>query len=592
MRNQELAKIFSNIAIYLEMKDVAFKPQAYDKAAISLETLSDDIENIYKKGGIKALEKISGVGKNIADKIIEYLETGKIKEYQKLKKEIPVDLDELRAVEGIGPKTIRDLYKNLKIKNLKDLEKAILAGKIRSLPNFGLKSEQNILESIEFVKRSRGRFLLGEIWPTVKEIENKLKRLKEVEKISICGSLRRKKETIGDVDLLAVSKNPVQVMNFFVSLPGVAKIWGKGTTKSSVRMKKGFDMDIRVVPQKSYGASLQYFTGSKEHNIVLRKIAIDKKMKLNEYGLFKSQKSNLKNQKDNLKLKNKEIYVAGKTEKDIYKNLGLQYVEPEIRENQGEIELAQKNKLPKIIDTKDITGDLHCHSDWDGGSNSIEEIAKAAMARNYQYVGISDHTKFLAIEHGLNEKQLIQRNKEIDKLNTKYKIQNTKFKILKGCEANILADGSIDIKDEVLAKLDYVIAGVHSQFKMPKERMTERIVKAMRNPNVDIISHPTGRLIQRRDGYLIDFDKILKTAKETGTILEINAHPIRLDLNDKNILKAKKAGVKMIINSDSHHIDQMSLMEYGVGQARRGWAEKKDVVNTWPLERLIKLFEK
>jgi DNA polymerase (family 10) len=574
MNNQEIAKIFYEIAQYLEMEGVAFKPQAYEKAALVLETLEEDVKNIYKKGGIKALEEIPGVGKSIAEKICEYLRTGKIREYQRLKKKMPINIEELVQVEGLGPKKISVLYKVLGIKNLNDLEKAAKEGKIRKLENFGEKTEKNILEGIAFLKRSKGRFLLGEILPAVKEVCEKLKNLKEVEKISLAGSIRRMKETIGDVDFLVISQKPEKVMNFFVSLPGVIKIWGKGTTKASVRMKAGYDMDIRVVPEKSYGSALQYFTGSKEHNIATRKIAMDKGLKLSEYGLFRGAKM-----------------IAGKTEEEIYKKLAMRYIEPEMRENQGEIELALKGELPKIIDYKDILGDLHVHSDWDGGANSLEEIAGAAMKMGYQYVGIADHTKFLAIEHGLDEKKLDQRNKEIEKLNEKLKIENCKLKILAGCEANIMADGSIDIKDEALAKLDFVIAGVHSQFKMTKEKMTERIIRAMKNPNVDIISHPTGRILKRRDEYEIDFDKILQKAKETGTILEINAHPSRLDLKDINIRKAKEAGVKMVINTDAHHLDQMRFMEYGISQARRGWAEKKDVINCWPTEKLLKMLK-
>ena len=570
MTNQEIAKIFYDIAAYLEMEGVAFKPQAYEKAAITLETLEEDVEDVYKKGGFKALKEIPGVGESIAEKIEEYIKTGKIKYYEEFKKKIPVKLDEIIPVEGMGPKRAKILYEKLGIKNLEELEKAAKAHKIAKLFGFGEKSEKNILEGIAFLKREKGRFLLGKILPKVKEVSEKLKKIKEVERVDAVGSIRRMKETIGDVDFLVISKNPEVVMDFFVSLPGVIKIWGKGKTKASIRLREGFDMDIRVLLQKVYGAGLQYFTGSKEHNIVLRKLAIDKGLKLSEYGLFKGKK-----------------IIASQTEEEVYEALGLQWISPEMRENQGEIEVARKGKLPKIIDYTDIKGDLHCHSDWDGGANSIEEIVRAAQKIGYQYIGISDHTKFLRIEHGLDEKKLVLRNKKIDRLNKKLK----DFRILKGCEANILNDGSIDIRDDVLAQLDYVIAGVHSTFKMPKEKMTERIIKAMRNPNVDIISHPTGRLIQRRDEYMIDFDKILKVAKETGTILEINSYPERLDLKDINIRKAKEMGVKMVINTDSHHIDQMRFIEFGIAQARRGWAEKEDIINTQSLEKLLEFFK-
>ena len=575
MNNQEIAKIFYDIAIYLEMEEVVFKPYAFEKAALSLESFSEDVENIYKKGGIKALEEIPGVGKSIAEKIEEYIKTGKVKEYEAFKKKMPVNIDELSAVEGIGPKMIRDLYKNLKIKNLNDLEKAAKAGKIRKLSGFGEKTEKNILQGIEFLKRNKGRFLLGDILPVVNEIIDNLKNLKEVKKISPAGSVRRMKETIGDVDILITSSNPRKVIEYFVSLPGIIKIWGQGPTKASIRLGEGFDADLRVLPDKEFGSALQYFTGSKEHNIALRKIAIEKGMKLSEYGLFKGKR-----------------LIASETETEIYKALGFPYFEPEMRENTGELEAALKGKLPGVIGFKDIKGDFHVHSNWNGGADSIEEISQAAQKMGYEYIGISDHTKFLRIEHGLNERQLAEQRKEIDKLNSKFKIQNSKFRILQGCEANILADGSIDIDDKVLAQLDYVIAGVHSQMKMSKDQMTERIIKAMRNPNVDIISHPTGRLIERRDEYQIDFGMILKTAKETGTILEIDSYPDRLDLKDTNIKKAKEAGVKMVVNTDSHQLDQLRFMELGISQARRGWAEKKDIINTQPLEKLLKFFKK
>ncbi len=575
MKNQELAQIFYQISFFLQMEGDKFRPIAYEKAAITLEGLEEDVEEIYKKGGKEALEKIPGVGKSIAEKIEEYLKTGKIKYHEEYKKKYPLNLEELMGIEGLGPKRIRVLYEKLKIKNLKELEKACLAHKIAPLFGFGEKTEKNILEAIEFAKRSKGRFLLGDILPKVKEVYEKLKSLKEVERVDAVGSIRRMKETIGDVDFLVISKNPAKVMDFFTSLPGIVKIWGKGTTKSSVRLREGFDMDIRVLPKRSYGAALQYFTGSKEHNIALRKIAIEKGLKLSEYGLFKGPKM-----------------IAGESEEEIYQKLGLDWIAPELREDRGEIEAALNHKLPKIIDYKEIKGDLHCHSKWDGGANTIEEIAKQAMKMGYEYVGIADHTKFLKIEHGLDEKKLKERNKEIDRINSKFKIQNPKFKILKGCEANILPDGSIDIDDECLKEQDFVIAGVHSRFKMSKEEMTERIIRAMKNPHVDIISHPTGRLIQKRDEYEIDLDKILRVAKETGTVLEINSYPERLDLNDINIKKAKEMGVKMVINTDAHHIDQMRFIEFGIAQARRGWAEKKDIVNCWPLETLLKYLKK
>jgi DNA polymerase (family X) len=580
MKNQELAKIFNEIADFLAMDGIAFKPYAYQRAAIGLGSMEEDVEDIYKNGGQRALEEIPGVGKSIAASIEEYLKTGKIKYYNFLKKRMPINLEELIAVEGLGPKRVKFLYDKLGIANLKQLEKAAKTHKISTLFGFGKKTEGNILEGIEFLKRSQGRFLLGQIIPKIKEVYEKLKSQKEVEQISVAGSVRRMKETIGDADFLVTSKNSKKVMDFFVSLPGVVKIWGKGATKASVRVKEGFDMDIRVVPKISYGAALQYFTGSKDHNIVLRKIAIQKGLKLSEYGLFEGKK-----------------IIASSNEEEVYSALGLDWIAPELRENSGEIEAALRQAqgklpgLPKIIEQDDIKGDLHVHSDWDGGVNSIESLAKVAINLSYEYLGIADHTKFLKIEHGLDEKKLTQRNKEIDKINKKFEAQGLKFKVLKGCEANILNDGSIDIKDEALKELDFVIAGIHSNFKMPREKMTERMVKAMQNPNVDIISHPTGRILKKRDEYEIDLDRILKAAKETGTILEISAWHERLDLNDKNIRKAKEAGVKMVINTDAHQKDQLRFIEFGIAQARRGWAEKEDIINCWSLDKLLRYFK-
>jgi DNA polymerase (family 10) len=584
MKNQEIAKILYEIAEYLEMEGVAFKPQAYRKAGLGLETLDRDVEDLYKEEGVKGLKKIPGVGESIAQKIEEYLKTGKIKYYEDFKKKIPADIESLTAVESVGPRKVKIIYEELGIKNLDELEKAAEEGKIRKLPGFGEKTEKNILEGIAFLKREKGRFLLGEILPTAKEVLAKLEKSKDIEELSMAGSVRRMKDTIGDLDFLAISENPEKVMDIFVSLPGVIRVWGKGATKTSVRMSQGFDMDIRVIPRKSFGSALQYFTGSKDHNIHLRKIAIEKGLKLNEYGVFKGQKM-----------------VAGENEEEVYRVLGLNWMAPELRENTGEIEAAireaqgKSNGLPKLIGYKDVKGDLHYHSRWqESDGTPIEEAALAARDFGYEYIGISEHTKTLKIEHGLDEKQLLHHISEIEKINSRLSQGSggqSKFRVLSGCEANIMQDGSIDIDDKVLARLDYVIAGVHSQFKMPVEKMTERIIKAMENPNVDIISHPTGRLIKKREEYQIDVEKILKAARETKTALEINSYPERLDLKDVYIKRAKEEGVKMVINTDSHNPSQLHYIEYGISQARRGWAEKEDIINCWPVEKLLKFFK-
>lgn len=570
MSNQEIAKIFHQISLFLEMEDVPFKPQAYEKVARILEAGDFDLEKIYQKQGIDGLERIPGVGKSIALKIEEFLKTGKIKYLQELEKKCPVEIEELTSIEGLGPKTIKTLYKELKIKNLRDLERAAQQGKIRKLENFGEKTEVNILEGIKFVKKSKGRFLLGLILPQVREIVENLKRTDLIDQISPAGSVRRMKETIGDVDILVVPKNNQivlieKIFDFFVHQKDVEKIWGRGKTKASIRLRQGFDCDLRIVPQESFGAALQYFTGSKEHNIVLRKIAQSKGLKLNEYGIFRIRKG-------------KWEQIGGEREEEIYKILGLTWIPPEIRENRGEIETSRERRFvfSALIDYDDLKGDLHVHSNWSDGSNSLEELAKFAKDFGYQYLGIADHTGVLKIAHGLDEKKLLSQIREIKKINKKIK----DFRLLAGAEVNIKPDGQLDIKDEVLRKLDFVIAGVHSHFKMSKEEMTQRIIKAMKNSYVSILAHPTGQILQQRKAYEIDLEKILKVAKEEKVALEVNSYFDRLDLSDENIRKAVDFGNKLVITTDAHNLSQFHLIELGIAQARRGWAKKKDVLNT------------
>jgi DNA polymerase (family 10) len=574
MKNKEIAKIFNEIAEYLEMDGVPFKPYAYQKAALTLETLQNDLDDLYKAGGLKALKAIPGVGESIAQKIAEYLTTGHIQYHEDFKQKMPINLEEIVGVEGVGPKKARALFQQLGIKTLEELEAAAQAHRIAPLFGFGEKTERNILQAIEFLKGSRGRFLLGEILPIAQQVLKQLQGLLQVQQVDVAGSVRRRKETIGDVDLLVISTNPAQVMDFFVGLPEVVKVWGQGATKSSVRLKEGFDMDLRVIPPESYGAALQYFTGSKDHNIALRKIAIDKGYKLSEYGLFQGDR-----------------LIAAASEAEVYAQLGLPWIPPELRENRGEIDAALAGHLPELIGYDDLKGDLHVHCNWNGGANSIEVLVAAALDLGYEYLGISDHTQFLKIERGLNEAKLRARNREIDQINARLAQEGKNFRVLKGCEANILADGSIDIVDEALAELDFVIAGVHSHFKQPREEMTRRILKAMHNPHVDIISHPTGRILKRREEYEVAIDDLLEGAKETGTVLEINSYPERLDLGDVNIFAAKQAGIRMVINTDTHNVDQLRLMSFGISQARRGWAEKRDIINAWPAAQLLKMLK-
>ena len=576
MTNSEIAKILYEMAILYEMNDVQFKPRAYEKAALAIESMGEEVKEVYKKGGEAALMEIPGVGKGIADHITHLLEGRHFKEYERLKKKTPVNISELKSVEGVGPKMIKVLWQKLKIRTIVDLEKAAKAGKIRNLEYFGEKSEQKILKGIEFLKKSGGRKILGFITPEVWILEMAIRNFPEIHKIEIAGSFRRRKETIGDIDILATSDNPERVMERFIKLPQIEHVYAKGPTKTNVRLKSGLDADLRVVPDESFGAAMNYFTGSKGHNIALREIAIKNGWKLNEYGLYKGKKM-----------------IAGRTEEELYEKLGLKYIEPELREDSGEIEVSRQNKLPDLIGHGDLKGDLQTQTEWTDGENSIEEMAKAAMEAGLQYIAITDHTKSLAMTGGADEKKLLKQMEYIDKLNYKFQNPNSKqipkpkFQILKGAEVNIARDGLLDIDDKVLAKLDVVGAAVHSYFNLPPEEQTARVIKAMENPHVDIIFHLTGRIINRREPIELDIDEIIKAAKRTGTILEINAYPDRADIRDEYIRKCVEAGVKMSIDSDAHSVEHFKLLEFGIAEARRGWATKNDVINAWPLDKML-----
>ncbi len=553
--------------MYMEMEEVAFKPQAFERVAESLGTLGQDVQEIYQTKGMKGLEAIPGVGKGIAEKIEEYLKTGKVKEYEQYRKKIPVDIESLTAVEGVGVKMVQELWEKLKIKNLKDLEKSVRTGKVAAIPGFGKKTQENILEGIAFLKKSEGRWLLGDIYPVAQRYVEELKDSGLVQQAVPAGSLRRMKETIGDIDILVTTEHPEKVMDFFVQMVPHEKIWGKGKTKASVRSKEGFDVDVRVVEEKVFGAALQYFTGSKEHNVKVRTLAVKKGLKLSEYGLFQGKK-----------------LIACKTEKEVYKALGMQYPEPELREDQGEVEAALQGKLPRTIPYGSLKGDLQVQTNWTDGKHSIEEMAKEAKKQGLKYIAITDHTKDLPMTGGADEKKLLLQMAEIDRLQKKI----SGIAILKGAEVNIRKDGSLDIADEVLAKLDVVGIAVHSLFRMTKKDMTERIVRAMRNPHADILFHPTGRILLRRNAYEVDMERIIDEAKKTRTVLEANAASVRLDLKDTDIRKAVKAGVMLIINSDAHNKIHFEFLKYGIAQARRGWATESDVINTLPVKQFLK----
>ncbi|MCK9578423.1 DNA polymerase/3'-5' exonuclease PolX [bacterium] len=578
MTNRELAKLLFEIGDFLELQEVPFKPKAYQQAAITIDSLAEDIRKIYSQSGLKGLENISGVGKSIAEKIEEYLITGKIAYYEELKAESPIAFEELNKVEGLGVKKIKKLYEQLGIRNLKDLEEAIKKHKVSPVFGFGEKTEQNIREAIDFLKQSKGRFLLREVLPDIEKIENRLKKIRGVKKVSIAGSVRRRKETIGDVDFLVGVSEDIErysverIMNTFVSMDEVIKVVSKGDTRSSIKTKWGLDMDLRLIRLGSFGAALQYFTGSKEHNIELRKIAIKEGLKLNEYGLFKNKTK-----------------IKGETEEEIYERLGMEWIPPELREGSIEIEVAKSKKIPKLVELSDIKGDFHCHSAWDGGDMSLKDMAQDAILRGYEYLGINDHTKSLKIENGLDEDALLRQGKEIDKINREFAENNIAFRLLKGSEVDILKDGSLDIEDRVLKTLDYVSISIHNNLKMTKEQMTQRILKAMSNPYVKILNHPTTRILGKREECEIDLDAIFNYAQKRSISLEINSY--RSDLDSQSAKKAKEMGIKLTIGSDAHTKIEFNDMTYGVFQARRGWVEKKDLINTISLDKLKKYWQ-
>jgi len=566
MKNQEIARILYQIADLLEIKGVEFKPRAYRKAAQNIEGLSVDIEDLYREG---KLESIPGVGKNIAKKIEEYIKTGKVKKLEELKEEIPVDIESLMEVEGLGPKMIKTLYEKLGVKNLDDLERVAKERRIRRLKGFGEKTELKILEGIEIARRRQHRFILGYALPEANRIIETLKPY--VKKISMAGSIRRRKETIGDVDILAVAEDAERVMGLFTEMKEVEKILARGSTKSSVRLHGGMQVDLRVVAEESFGSALQYFTGSKEHNIELRKIAIKKGYKLNEYGLFKGEER-----------------IAGEKEEDVYKALGMQWIPPEMRENRGEVELALQRKLPEIVEYEDVKGDLQMHTKWSDGANTIEEMVQEARKLGHKFIAITDHVGSLKIAGGMDEEKIAEQAREIEKVREKY----DDIYIFHGVEANIMKDGSIDVGKEVLKNVDVVLASIHSAFRMEEKEMTARLLKAMDNEYVDIIAHPTCRIIQKREPIKVDMEKVMEKAKENDIVMEINAYPERLDLNDLNVKMAVEYGVKLSIGTDAHAKEHLRFYELGTAVARRGWATKKDIINTYDVDKLKRMFEK
>jgi DNA polymerase (family 10) len=568
MKNQFVAEILNNIADLLDLKgEIFFKTRAYRMAAQTIETMDEDIETISKEN---RLQSVPGIGEALAKKIKELIETGKLEYYEQLKEDFPEGLLTLLEIPGLGPKKVAALYKNLNISTIELLKESCKEERLRDLDGFGEITERNILRGIQLREKTSGRVLLNVAYVDGKDYLNYLQRCKKIEKISLAGSLRRMKETIGDIDILASSKYPNDVMEYFVQYKDVQRVLLKGSTKTSVLLNDNLQVDLRVVENKSYGAALQYFTGSKEHNVKMRSLAIKRGYKLNEYGLFD---------------KTTDIYITGEIEDEVYSALGLTYIEPELRENKGEIDLALNNNLPNLVKNTDILGDFHIHSLWSDGLNSIEDIAKVAKKMGYLFVCITDHSQSLKIANGLSEERVSKKLDKIRKINKKY----SNFKILSGTECDIKPDGSLDYSNKILSKFDIVGIGIHTSFKMEKNEMTKRIIDGLENEYVHFLAHPTGRLIGRREPYEVDIERIIDAAKNTGTFLEINAFPDRLDLNDSNTKIAKDKGVKFIIGTDAHNIEHLSYMHFGIATARRGWLEKSDIINTYYLKEIEKI---
>jgi len=472
---------------------------------------------------------------------------------------------------GLGPKKVASLYNNLGIETIEQLRTACIEGKVRNLDGFGEITERNILRGIQLKEKTSGRVLLNLAIEDSNNYIDYLKKCKEIDELSIAGSLRRKKETIGDIDILTSSDSPEKVMDFFVKYYDVQRVLMEGATKSSILLNDGLQVDLRVVKKDSFGSALQYFTGSKEHNVRMRNLAIKKGYKLSEYGLFE---------------KDTEKYIVGKTEEEVYNKLGLEFIAPELRENRGEIQTASEKKLPKLVDYDDIIGDLHVHSLWSDGFETIETMAKHCQKMGYEYVGIADHSQTLMVANGLSEERVIKKIGEIKKLNKKM----SNFRIFCGAECDIKADGTLDYSNKTLELFDYVGLGIHTNFKMSLEEVTDRIIKGIENEHVDFLAHPTCRIIGRREPFDLDIKKIFDTAVETDTYLEINAFPDRLDLNDINVKHAKEKGVKFIIGTDAHNVNHLPFMQFGIATARRGWLEKKDILNTYTLKEIEKIF--
>jgi DNA polymerase (family 10) len=577
MEKAEVAAILEEIAVLLELQgENPFRAGAYAKAGRAIAQLETNLEDVVKEG---KLEEIPGIGDTLRDKITTLVTTGKLDFYEKTKAKTPPGLLQMLRLPGIGPKKIKAIYEQLGIDDLARLKEACEKGEVAKLKGFGAKTEKNILEGLAFLDQVGGRVRLDQATSIAEDILEQMKKVPGIRRMELCGSVRRRKETIHDIDILATADDSKPVMDAFVNLPGVQKVIGHGDTKSSVMMA-GIDhhssrilinVDLRVVSDDQFPFALNYFIGSKEHNVRLRQRAIDRGLKLNEYALAGEKKN-----------------VPCKEEADIYRALDLEYIPPELRENTGEVDAAEKGTLPDLLELKDIHGVFHNHTKWSDGANSVEEMADAAKKLGYKYLGLADHSQSLGVANGLTPDRVRELQKEIDALNATLK----GFRVFKGTECDIMPDGSLDYADDVLATFDYVVASVHTHFNLTQTEMTQRIIKAVQNPRVTMLGHATGRLLLRREAYKVDLDAVLQAAAKAGTMIEINANPYRLDLDWIHCKRAKALGVKLVINPDAHATAELAFTRYGVDVARRGWLEKKDVFNTQTLAQVTKELEK
>src|SRR5437870_7294825 len=568
VRNFEIAFVFNQIADLLEIQGAnPFRVRAYRRAALNIEGLADNIETLSLEG---TLNNIPGIGSDLASKIDEYLRMGTIGFHEQLKKEVPLGLAKMVEIPSVGPKTAKEIYDRFRIETIEDLEALCKTDKLLCVPGFKQKTVDNILRGIALYRRRRGNYLLGRAVPLARELCRYLEGT--AERVAYAGSLRRMKEIVHDIDILAASKDPAKTIQAFLTMPVVESVLAQGGTKASIRVQDDMQVDLRVVDPQSWGAAMHYFTGSKAHNIRMRERALKQGLKLNEYGLFDAHGKS----------------VAGLEEEEIFDKLGLPYIPPVLREDWGEMEAAAEGKLPGIVQLEDIRGDLHMHTSWSDGKYSAEEMVEAARKRGYKYIAITDHSKSLGVAGGLSDDDLIKHTEECRALDAKF----SDIRVLAGTEVDIRQDGTLDYSDELLAKLDFVVASLHSGFKQDRETLTGRVVRAMQNPYVRVIGHPTGRLLGDRDPYDLDLDEVMKEAARTRTCLEVNANFHRLDLNDVHCRKAREMGVHFIISTDSHNYDDMLNLPYGVATAQRGWIEKDRVLNVKPVEEMLNFKKK